>query len=263
MLAHDYNQVRDGNLSPIILMPKLNGVRARFIPGMGFISRDQKLWPPDKFTHITPPAGYEYDGELYVHEWPLQRINSAVAINSSEVSDDTRAIQYHIYDLPGLTNGALQRMQIISKIDFTNTGCVPIEWYNAEGTCHDKKSARFKVFVVVGYEGMMLKQGIYENTRSFNLLKWKAWRDDWFKFSRVEEGEGKRKGMAGKLVLTTRTGLVFKCGTGWSDDLASYWWQWRHDRKRMPTRVKIQYINYSTGGSPLNSSFLEAEYGNI
>lgn len=257
MLAHEYNPEQHGQLNAI-LMPKLNGVRARFIPGQGWFSRDGKAFSDGKFKHIDLPRGYEFDGELYVHGWPLQRINAAVSVNSDRVDAETAQLEYWIYDLPGIAGDAFARHRILNMLEFTGH-CRKIVSFDGSGTCQRRKHNCFMAFVAQGYEGMMLKTGLYEDKRSWNLLKMKAWKDGEFPFEGVEEGLGKRKGMVGKIICRAANGKHFKIGTGFSDELAMYWFVHKGTSK-MPVKVKVQYIALSDSGIPLNCSFLEGIY---
>ena len=68
---------------PCYVQPKLNGIRALYQNG-NFQSRDQLPFPPGLLNHLSSPLQSAFDpsvildGELYVHGWPLQRINAAV-----------------------------------------------------------------------------------------------------------------------------------------------------------------------------------------
>lgn len=253
----DYREGRDGSRHAIV-MPKLNGIKMRYVPGHGCFSKDYKQWHPDKFKHISFPQGYELDGELYVHGWSLQRINSAVAINSPEVTEDTTLIQYHVYDLPAVAREAAERMTMIDRIPF-GAGIRPVEWRDLGQCCHQRKMNHFQAFVARGYEGMMMKTGLYVDGRTTNLLRKKHFEDGEFKLLSVVEGASKNSNMVGALICETEEGKPFKVGTGFSNDLAIWWWA-NKNTARMPKKIKVQYQSFSDDGIPLNTSFLLAYY---
>lgn len=257
MLAERYDKTAHGDQN-YVLMPKLNGVRAMYFPGVGFVSRDEKVWDAAKLSHIHVPKNYALDGELYVHGWSLQRINGAVSVNSAGITDDTRCVEYHAYDLPNWHGDALSRMKALDRLQFSQY-FRKIQWYDGTGICHTRKKARYQAWVSTGYEGMMLKREEYVSGRTSNLLKWKAWQDDIFEFVDVVEGKGRKGGMAGAIVCRAKNGLTFEVGTGFSDALCCYWWLHR-GTNRMPKRIKVKFINLSDSNIPLNSSFIEAYY---
>lgn len=261
LLAEDYARDTHGH-QDFVLMPKLNGVRARYVPGIGFVTRDQKVWHESKLRHISPPRGYSFDGELYVHGWKLQRINGAVSVNSKEPCSDTPFVQYHIYDIPDFPGDAWKRMEALEKIEMGHN-CQMIKWLDGTGKCHDKKSAYKDFYVAQGYEGLMMKKNGYFDGRCDHLVRWKAWQFDTFKFVRLEQEfdkDGGPKDQVGALWLETEEGQQFKVGSGFTKELKTYLWVHRADPARMPTRVKIRYLDLSSDGLPTISSFQEAYY---
>lgn len=259
MLANEYNDADHGHLAAI-LMPKLNGIRARYVPGHGFFSRDGKAFAADKLSHIKVPRGFDLDGELYVHGWSLQRINAAASVNSPGVSDDTRQLCYYVYDLPQFHGEALHRMRMLARLEFSSPYCKQIPWRDGDGTCITKKRAQFQAYVADGYEGMMLKVAEYVDGRTNNLLKRKAWFEEPFRFIQTQEGEGKRVGMVGAIWCEAANGKHFKVGSGWSDQLAIYWWLHKGNAGKMPLTVTVRYVGLSDAGIPLNTSFVSAQY---
>jgi len=102
LLAHIYEPRRV--TYPCYLQPKLNGIRALY-QGGHFQSRDQLPFPNGLLSHLAEPLlrlfGPEVilDGELYVHGWPLQRINAAVTPVRQQPTEDTLKVEYHVFDV--------------------------------------------------------------------------------------------------------------------------------------------------------------------
>lgn len=112
LLAHVYSPHRV--TYPCYVQPKLNGIRALYQNGR-FQSRDQQPFPPGLLQHLAEPLSNIFDpsvildGELYVHGWPLQRINGAVTPIRQEANEDTVKIEYHVFDTVDFTKSFEER----------------------------------------------------------------------------------------------------------------------------------------------------------
>ena len=75
----------------------------------------------------------------------------------------------------------------------------------------DDKAAEY---IELGYEGAMvrIKDGLYENKRSKNLIKWKEFIDEEFKILDFLEGDGNRSGLAARATMELRNGRTFSAG---------------------------------------------------
>lgn len=105
MLAKTYKKNRI--IYPCMVQPKLNGVRALWL-GNKLQSRSYGLeeglvWCEDTLPEIhealKPFENYYFDGELYVHGWSLQKVNSCARIKSVKPHRNSFKLQYHIFDL--------------------------------------------------------------------------------------------------------------------------------------------------------------------
>lgn len=232
---------------PCFLQPKLNGVRALYQDGV-FQSRDEKFWKPGKLQHLinelrtieeihSGTSGLILDGELYVHGWKLGRINGAVAVNSSEVTEDTKQVEFHVFDIvdPSRTFNERRKTMLLTLYrELPHIKIVPIH------LCADQNSVdhNFTHFVVAGYEGVMLRpDGPYEygsrwseragkstEFRSKFLWKKKQWEDAEFLCMGFTHGVGKADIGIGALILSPVATLgmqkdqpCFNVGTGFDD----------------------------------------------
>ena len=102
LLAHIYEPHRV--TYPCYVQPKLNGIRALYQNGC-FQSRDGIPFPTGLLSHLARPLLDTFDpsvildGELYVHGWPLQRINAAVTPVRQHPTEDTVQVEYHVFDV--------------------------------------------------------------------------------------------------------------------------------------------------------------------
>lgn len=188
MLAQTYEKDKIGY--PLLFQPKLNGVRC-------IVERDEKYRLTftsrggKKYTtldHLIPdllqllPIGVPFDGEVYKHGWPLQRISSAI----KKKNEDTLGLQYIIYDMVETENTAKDRLiyLINSGLPLFNED-TPVS-YLGHMILNNEEELDFwhKTVISVGYEGSILRdmKGLYEiNKRSKNLLKKKDFKDEEFK----------------------------------------------------------------------------------
>lgn len=285
MLAHIYESNR---LTPetIWLQPKLNGVRALYQDGH-FQSRDEIPWNEPVLRHLTQPLKLMFpnertilDGELYVHGWPLQKINGAVAINRTEPCEDTYMVEYHIFDVVSFNLPFMERFWDVMQMKrglFTpdvNVRMVETTYTNRVEDADDFYAMQVKK----GYEGIMYRIGdcpythpkqpmslVYWNgnnkhrkylsdkhNRTWHLLKRKGWLDHEFVCYGVTEGEGKYIGAAGALICKTPDGKIFGVGSGLTDE----------DREKYfenpPTGrlIKVKFLCLTSDGIPFNPTVL-------
>lgn len=283
LLAHNFEPSRWDPTIPTYVQPKLNGVRALFqaVEGVGYFqTRDEMPWAQHKLAHLANPLAEMFpvdvilDGELYVHGWPLQRIVGATAVNSPEVTEDTFAIEYHVFDVVNW------RLPFVQRIDSV--------WRELWVTERDHKIRAVKTvrlrkglveaedlyasFVGQGYEGMMYRLGDCpytipkqrhcngmenlplirspflsdKNNRCWHLLKRKDWRDGNFLCVGVEEGKGKRRGMVGAFICKLEGGKTFRVGSGVTDAEAIHYLQ----NPPINREIRVKFLTYTSDGKP-------------
>ena len=212
MLAHLYDSSRwTGETT--WLQPKLNGVRALYQDGH-FQSRDELPWNEPVLRHLTqvlmlmfPNERIILDGELYVHGWPLQKINGAIAVNRLEPCADTLQVEYHIFDVVSYQLPFEARFYNVMK--YKNIFRPELKVRLVETIRADDQTTADDFYarqVEKGYEGIMYRIGECPYThpkepltlvhwnghnkhrkylsdkhnRTWHLLKRKDWRDDEF-----------------------------------------------------------------------------------
>jgi DNA ligase 1 len=288
LLAHVYDSSRV-DLANTLVQPKLNGVRA--LAGTDrqgrwrFQSRDEIPWDYEILEHLScelkrlnVPSDWVLDGELYIHGWPLQRINSAITPVRKSTSSDTPFVQYHVFDM--VDNAAFEQrhQRLYNCLRGTSDLVIPVPTYRALSITGQTHETLYAQFVSQGYEGVMYRVGPCpyttpkqthwnflppngrtkywsdRNNRSWHLLKRKDWQDGEFICVGVKEGEGKREGMVGAFVCKTTASKEFHVGSflGFTDtDLV-------HNFLNPPVgrRLKIKYLCLSSDNIPLNPTLL-------
>lgn len=283
LLAHIYEPHRVSY--PVYVQPKLNGIRALYKAGH-FQSRDELPFPPTLLEHLSKPllevfgdadSSPVLDGELYVHGWPLQRINAAVTPVRQQPTEDTKLVEYHVFDVVDFNRTWKGRM--------VEHCCAPlpkqVRWVQTVHCGTENLANEFYAkWVADGYEGMMYRLGdcpyttpkqlwtdtnsswVSMNTtsrfasdkdnRCWHLLKRKDWQDDEFSITDMVEGEGKLKGMLGALKCRLSNGLHFSVGSGLTDQERLYYW----NCSPIGRQVKVKYLVLSNDGVPLNPTIL-------
>lgn len=247
LLAHIYDPARV--TYPCHVQPKLNGIRALYQNGR-FQSRDLIPFPANLLKHLAEPLRQTFspevilDGELYVHGWPLQRINAAVTPVRQQPTEDTFNVAYHIFDVVDYTKSFEERVTILKSADDKRS--FQLNWFAVptwQVPNETNANGMYSHFVGQNYEGMMYRLGDCPYTvpkqekstlqnwvhdkinkegfgtlktkskflsdkdnRCWLLLKRKDWQDDEFECYGVEEGEGKLHGTLGAIVYRHKDG---------------------------------------------------------
>lgn len=251
----------------VYLQPKLNGVRALY-QGGHFQSRDELPWNDAVLAHLTTPLKSMFpeeriilDGELYVHGWPLQRINGAVQIARTAPREDTCEVQYWVFDVVNYQKEFVLRFAEASQriCGFDHPLIYAVTTVQADTEADAEK---FYVQVVSeNFEGIMYRIGLCpytwpsmgrkisdKNNRTWHLLKRKDWQDDEFVCLEVKEGEGKRAGMVGAFICGTPTGATFGVGSGLTDSEALFWFE----NPPVGRKIKVKFLTYTNDGIPFN-----------
>lgn len=170
MLAHEWNH--EPLVFPVYVQPKLDGIRCLVYEKDGqtvFQSRNHTFF--QTFPHIQAISGMVLDGELYNHALEFQDITSMVR---KKGHPDLGKLEYHVYDIlgEGTFQERLSQFQgFKGAVETKKVNSVKeIEAYHA--SC-----------VLRGYEGIMIRTpgGLYRQTRSKDLLKYKHFKTEEFK----------------------------------------------------------------------------------
>lgn len=257
---------------PCYVQRKYNGVRALYQRGR-FYSGDEIVWHPAVLAHLSLPlqdrladTSVALDGELYVHGWSLQRINSSVAVKRTGPGPETPLITYVVFDIVAPGTPFIDRIRYAHQLlrPF-GPGVVvaPTSMAFSELEC-DRFFARF---VNEGYEGAIFRlgdcpytvagQGSTQDNRVLHMLKRKAWRDDDFRVVGVVEGDhtvlgGKYVGTLGAFVMETPSGKRFAAAPAFTDAERLHYFL----NPPLGRNAVVKYLNLSDDGIPLNPTVL-------
>lgn len=278
MLAHTYEPKRWPENVPCHVQPKLNGIRALYQNG-SFQSRDELPWNKNVLAHLTEPLLRMFpderiilDGELYVHGWSLQRINGAVQIARTEPREDTKEVQFWVFDVVSYQSSFIDRIRSV----FTTILQLNHPMIRAVTTVQVPANDRawvekfYSEVVTDGFEGIMFRIGACpytrpsmgrgisdKNNRVWHLLKRKDWHDGEFECVGVEEGLGKRAGMVGAFVCKIEKNQasnrnLFTVGSGLTDAEATEYF----NNPPIGKFIKVKYLTLSQDGIPLNPTVM-------
>jgi len=237
---------------------KLKGVRCyvRWVEDLPILLSSYGI-PFSYMEHIQaallelPPV--PWDGELYVHGWPQERINSATKrkVNKNE---DSILVEYHIFDVFAQP---LQESRLKALTTLLDGVEHPIYLVETEWTTKEEWVPICSSYLKEGYEGIMLRhpQGKYISRspayRSPHLLKYKPTEKDEYLIVGVKEGEGWAKGMLGAFLVNSGE-VEFAVGTGPALTKASRsaLWNNRSSLVGRPLLVKHEPIE-TVGGIPI------------
>lgn len=271
MLAFRYALHKAKVTYPVAIQPKLDGLRAIYCRGR-LQSRDEHFWNPDVARHILNALAsigesWVLDGEIYVHGWTLQKINSAFAVNRTTLSTSTPQVQFHIFDgfqINSWNTPFIARWkQLVKEIQEKADPSIIQLVFTEIVTSHLNAERRYSEWVAKGYEGTIYRDLSMDYGLSINcgnqenrwnkILKRKGWMDEWFDVLDYELGEGRFSSCIGALICRTSTGVNFAVGTGLTDmDRQSL-------MQQLPRRVKVQFERYSEDGKPLKPSVIEID----
>lgn len=156
------------------------------------------------FKKMVGDTGYIFDGELYNHDIPFNKISGSVR-KKSKVSNIDSKIYYYVFDMIDTKLTYFERVKILKEFERKSPKSCKIrfELYEVVND-HSEVKGFLSKYVAEGYEGLMLRNldGMYINKRSNDLLKYKLFDDSEFKIIGGKEG-----------TVTAAGAVVFECVT--------------------------------------------------
>jgi ATP-dependent DNA ligase len=182
MLAQKYKDRVNELQFPVMVQPKLNGLRCTTVDGPRLLSRGRKFYEMAHIIDELPKdLNLHLDGELYIHGQDLQTINSLVRDPREESFD----VELHVYDC-FLDEGEVWEYRYMRLTNFflTFSEFTYIQMVNTVIANNDHEvQALHDSFVADGYEGAIIRTMDHPyrfGYRSPGLLKLKAFEDKEF-----------------------------------------------------------------------------------
>jgi len=199
---------------------KLDGIRCIHGEDGPFSRKGKPIFTVPHISEILSDFlrdSHMFDGELYNHELKrdFNKITSLVKKTkptTADLAESANLVQYHVYDLPSHAGGFEERSEALRKIvaEINHPSLVFVE--TVPMVNHEAMIAYFERCMADGYEGGIVRINgkPYENKRSKNLLKYKAFVDAEFKILDIEQGQGNWEGAAKGVWFAMPDGSRFK-----------------------------------------------------
>ena len=220
MLAHPYGNKEFDKDS--FIQPKLDGIRC-YITKNGAFSRNHKEFKTiDHIIEAFKPIFKEnpniiLDGELYNHQLK-DNFNKIISLvkkqkpSKNQLLDAEKYIQFHWYDYyDKKDNGPfkLRDTNIKRIIDQLSSRHI-VEVPTHDVSILESAKLWHEDFLKQGYEGSIIRLNKkYEQKRSYNLQKFKDFKDAEATITGWVEGQGKRIGTVGKFIARDHDGIEF------------------------------------------------------
>jgi DNA ligase-1 len=251
MLAYLLQDFKDSIKYPVLVQPKLNGVRClayRSASGIVLLTRKGQKW---NLPHIAAeldkmlPKDFDHilDGEIYTHGLTFQEVCRAIKGNPTSLG-------YHVYDCFSMDKeeNYIQRDNTIRSLIGPNpyihtVMSVPATYFQEIMDMHDE-------LVFMGYEGGIVRDPMapYKmGSRNRALLKVKAFKDAEFKIVGYYGGVGKAEGCV-TWVCETSEGVRFDCCPKGSLSDRKYWFD--NADKFIGKMLKVRYFDFTEAGKP-------------
>jgi DNA ligase-1 len=246
-LANNYDEAYV-DLSHYWVSEKYDGVRA-YWDGEQLLTRaGHVIHAPGWFTAGWPTS--PLDGELWAGRGQFQAVTATVRdLNPDDAA--WRNIRFMVFDLPAHGGPFNARLAALESL----LAPLPMDWVRQVAHSRIASQAeldlRLAAIAAAGGEGLMLRRGdsLYRAERSDDLLKLKPYQDAEAQVIAHLPGQGKYVGMLGALQVRNPQGLVFRIGTGFTD-------QQRRNPPPLGSWVTYSYHNVTARGIPRFARFL-------
>lgn len=250
-----------------IVQPKLNGIRALYQGGT-FVSRDGEVWASNRLLHLKHDLkdvqeDIPIDGELYIHDTPLQTINSYASVKSARVNKHEPTLQYHIFDIIS-RDPCVERLIMLKDLikETPNIRIVPsyITRSNSEAELY------YRHFKSSGFEGMMYRDPWRpyaipgECPRQDLRVAWLLKRKEWLDLDGVIVGMTASKGKHFDTMSSFWVeweGKRFEVSSGPTDAERQLYWS--YGQRLAGQRIKIEYRELTKDGIPFHERIVFVE----
>ena len=227
---------------------KLDGVRG-YWNGQQLLTRNGNLLsPPLWFTENWPKIAL--DGELWSARAEFEQISACVRTTRSN-GECWRKLKLMVFDLPHQKTNFTERIHLMDQV-IQATKSQHLSMIKQQKIANTKSLyALLNQVVDNNGEGLMLHLGsaLYQSGRSKNLLKLKKHQDAEAEVIAHMPGKGKYQGLLGAIKVKTPEGILFKIGSGFSD-------QQRKQPPKIGSVITYKYIGKTQRGVPRFASFL-------
>ncbi|HSN65164.1 MAG TPA: hypothetical protein VLS94_00905 [Fusibacter sp.] len=272
-LANTYNPTRKYPVTEWLASPKLDGIRALYIPGDGLISRSQKtryagfgsiericesICKVNKLSFI--------DGELYIPGEKFDIISGIVRKSKKYDVDQKARVEFKVFAVGSIDTPLMPAGLMYDLMKSTLPQTEKVSYLPQRYISNTPAAIQAETELVRSSgrsdEGIMLRnpESVYAGVRSNDLLKVKNFVKNSFVVVGFTKGTGKYSKSLGNLLIR---GMVdgkivnSRVGTGFTDAMRSE--IWTNQSKYLGTNISVIYLGVTPNGSlrhPVFSSFV-------
>lgn len=269
MLAEEFEKKKDKVTFPVIIQPKLNGMRC-IITKDGAESRKHE--PIHSIPHILQQLKDFFldnpdailDGEIYNHDLhddftKIMSIARQSKLTSEDIELSKKFLQFHLYDIPS-SDKDLVTERLYEYKELVNVPSIRLI-KNYECNSFSEIEEIHLQILENNYEGSMIRcRGKYENKRSNLLLKYKPFETEEFLLIDILEGSADWAGHAKKILVEELDGSKrFKAGMRGNKDEALA--LLKNKDKYIGSQVTIRFTPRSKYGVPQHPVLIDIHDG--
>ncbi|WP_281559704.1 DNA ligase [Thalassomonas sp. RHCl1] len=240
------------NISEFFISEKLDGVRGYWTGKQLLTRRGNIIKTPVFFTIGWP--NIPLDGELWLGRNRFEQVSATVRTFKAK-AEDWQQIRFMIFDLPDHKGTFSKRIKAMQAI-VTATNNPYLKMISQEKLPSvSSLQARLKQVVDNGGEGLMLhhRDAYYQSGRNALVMKLKQYQDAEAVVLAHNPGTGKYLDKLGSLLVKTSEGIIFKIGTGFSD-------QEREFPPPIGSTITYRYTGKTKNGVPRFASFMRQRH---
>lgn len=243
-----------------VTQPKLDGGRLVYVPGQGFTSRTGKPFAHlDRIADALDDFPYILDGEVMADDWS----DTMSIIRAMKSARDAERLKFHVFDM--LTPNEWESEKTDRTWDERSRSLLeelPRSPYLC--TVPNTVIANFAYFkkvyesyLAMGCDGAVIKhrRGLYTFKRSVEWMKYKPIETIDAKVTALIPGLGKHEGRMGALRVLSEKGVVFKVGTGFSDEERE-----RDKRFWVGKVIEVKIRGFHPSGAPVEPRFFRVRH---
>lgn len=240
------------DLGDYYVSEKLDGVRGHWTGTQLLTRKGNIIKTPAFFTRHWPKMAL--DGEIWLGRNTFEQVSSLVRTAIPQESN-WQKVRFMIFDLPQHQGTFSQRIEAM-KIIVNTTKNPALDMITQQKVASQLiLQTQLNKIITDGGEGLMLhhQNAYYQTGRNSQVMKLKHYQDAEAQVLAHNPGKGKYTNKLGSLLVKTTEGIVFKIGTGFSD-------QERSAPPPVGSIITFKYTGKTKNGVPKFASYMRQRY---
>jgi len=250
-IQHGINYQKVSNIEHYFVSEKLDGVRG-YWDGEKLMTRQGNLInSPSWFTLNWPK--YPMDGELWIERGQFQALMSCVSRKEAEQNKAIscwKKVRFMMFDLPAFGGDFSHRVKQMSTLSLKISSPYLAMINQVKYTNINELDKKLDEVIAADGEGLMLhkENSFYKEGRNTALMKLKKHQDAEATIIAHTKGKGKYQDQLGAIQVKTADGIIFKIGSGFSDNL-------RANPPEIGSIITFKYNGLTQAGVPRFARF--------